>query len=120
MSSVSGESDVSGDDEDRGANSAEEEIFDNTVELEGLNEPAILTKGVIEEEEQKAREELKADGNGTSFARHGKVAQDVDDTDSISELPIHPAPQIPGSPEGSTSTPDDTPSIQVGVWRIRG
>jgi len=115
MSSVSGESDVSGDNEDRGANGAGEEISDNTVELEGLNEPAILTKDVIEEEEQKAREELKADANETSFARRGKVAQDVDDTDSISELPIHPAAQIPGSPEGSTSTPDDTPSIQVGV-----
>ena len=115
MSSVSGESDVSGDNEGRGANDAGEEIFDNTVELEGLNEPAILTKDVIEEEEQKAREELKTDVNETPFARRGKVAQDVDDTDSISELPIHPAPQIPGSPEGSTSTPDDTPSIQVGV-----
>ena len=115
MSSVSGESGVSSDNEDRGANGAGEEIFDNTVELEGLNEPATLTKDVIEEEERKAKEELKADANGTSFARHGKVPQDVDDTGSISELPIHLAAQIPGSPEGSASTPDDTPSIQVGV-----
>lgn len=120
MSSISGESDVSGDNEDRGANGAGEEIFDNTVELEGLNEPAILTKDVIEEEQQTAREELKADANETSFARRRKVAQDVDDTDSISELPIHPAAQIPGSPEGSTSTPDDTPSIQGSILSSPG
>ena len=106
---------MNSDNEDRGANGAGEEMSDNTVEFQGLNEPAILTKDVIEEEERKVKEELKADANGTFFAKHGKVAQDVDDTDSISELPIYLAAQVPGSPEGSASTPDDTPSIQVGV-----
>ncbi|OCK81233.1 hypothetical protein K432DRAFT_425102 [Lepidopterella palustris CBS 459.81] len=119
MSSVSGESDVSADNEGHLDGGDVEGAFNSPVAPEGSSEPSILTKDVIEEEERKVREEINTGVNGTSFARHGKLQDDVDDQVSASELPILPETQVPGSPE-STSIPDDTPSIQGSILSSPG
>lgn len=116
MSSDSGESDVTADNEERGTSGAVDEAFGDFVEPEESNDGGVLTKEVIEEAQQHARDELREGVNGASFARHTtreEAEYGTDDgTELGSELPVRQRAQVPGSPE-STSTPDDTPSIQV-------
>jgi hypothetical protein len=70
-------------------------------------------QGDAEEEEGEELESIDSGGNGLTFARvRSRGAQQPDD-EMTSELSFRPKVERPGSPE-STSTPDDTPSIQVG------
>jgi hypothetical protein len=65
------------------------------------------------EEEGEELESIDNGGNGLTFARvRSRGAQQPGD-ETTSELSFQPKVERPGSPE-STSTPDDTPSIQVG------
>jgi hypothetical protein len=116
MSSDSEESDVTADNEERGTSGEAEEVFGDFVEPQESNDGGLLTKDVMEEEQQHARDELRTGVNGTSFVRHAPrehTEEGTDDgTELGSELPVRQRAQVPGSPE-STSTPDDTPSIQV-------
>ncbi|KAH7408136.1 Golgi CORVET complex core vacuolar protein 8-domain-containing protein [Phaeosphaeria sp. MPI-PUGE-AT-0046c] len=66
------------------------------------------------EDPNNAEEELQSLDNGTNgltFARVRSRSGEQEETDTTSELSFRPRIDRPGSPE-STSTPDDTPSIQ--------
>ncbi|KAF2805968.1 uncharacterized protein BDZ99DRAFT_510898 [Mytilinidion resinicola] len=119
MSSDSGESHVTADNEERGTSGAPvEEPFGEFVEQEESNHGGVLTKEVIEEEQQHVRDELRTGVNGGYFARHTTRHHEEEGTDDGTEvgsgLPIRQRAQTPGSPE-STSIPDDTPSIQGSI-----
>ncbi|KAF2498527.1 hypothetical protein BU16DRAFT_481523, partial [Lophium mytilinum] len=119
MSSDSGESDVTADKEERGTSGATvEEPFGDFVEQEESNDGGVLTKEVIEEEQQHVRDELRTGANGGYFAiptARDHEEQGTDDgTEVGSGLPTRQRAQVPGSPE-SASIPDDTPSIQGSI-----
>jgi hypothetical protein len=65
-------------------------------------------------EEQQELGSIDGGGNGLTFATRRRTQEDEEASESASELAIRSAVGRPGSPE-STSTPDDTPSIQVGA-----
>jgi hypothetical protein len=66
-----------------------------------------------QEEEGEELESIDSGGNGLTFARvRSRGTQQAED-ETTSEPSFRPKVERPGSPE-STSTPDDTPSIQVG------
>lgn len=65
-----------------------------------------------EEDEQEELVSLDGGTNALTFARHRNAQKEYDE-ESSSDVAIRPTTAIPGSP-GSISTPDDTPSIQVG------
>ncbi|KAK7182063.1 hypothetical protein DPSP01_008230 [Paraphaeosphaeria sporulosa] len=56
-------------------------------------------------------EDIASGGNEMTFATRRRSEGEQEDDDSASDLPMRQALQRPQSPE-STSTPDDTPSIQ--------
>lgn len=65
-------------------------------------------------------EELESMGSGAeglTFARTRRSFPQQDEGETASELSMRPRVERPGSPE-STSTPDDTPSIQVRAERV--
>jgi len=65
-------------------------------------------------EEQDEMEELasiQSGANSMTFATRRKNTEEYEEGESVSEISIRQVPQRPRSPE-STSTPDDTPSIQ--------
>jgi hypothetical protein len=68
----------------------------------------------IQAEEQQELGSIDGGGNGLTFATRRRAQEDEEASESASELAIRSAVGRPGSPE-STSTPDDTPSIQVGA-----
>ncbi|KAF2186881.1 hypothetical protein K469DRAFT_571276 [Zopfia rhizophila CBS 207.26] len=119
MSSVSGESDVAADNDNGGEISVGNNVLGSPTESQSTEEPGTLTGDVIEEEQQWAREELSSGVNGTSFARRGGAQNDDEEEESVSDLAIRPVARGPGSPE-STSTPDDTPSIQGSAFSSPG
>ncbi|KAF2468281.1 uncharacterized protein BDR25DRAFT_305253 [Lindgomyces ingoldianus] len=110
MSSDSGESHVSAGNDNGEDSGAGDTIPGSPVELESTEEHSISTSHDIDEEEHPAQE-LQSGVNGMSFARRGMARQDEDEEASVSELPMRSLTRRPGSLE-STSTPDDTPSIQ--------
>lgn len=64
-------------------------------------------------------EEEHIDQNGGSFGSYGRIIREgeVEDEASIQiaeEVLASPARERPSSADGSLSTPDDTPSVQVG------
>ena len=111
MSSESGESDASVEQEQR---PAEEDISDElelaveSTHIESIgNAPSIPR--VSEPGAEDSREEHPS---GESLQDSGKGNDDKDYLEDRLQLPN---PRVPGhdSPEGSISIPDDTPSIQV-------
>ncbi|KAF1969826.1 hypothetical protein BU23DRAFT_512373 [Bimuria novae-zelandiae CBS 107.79] len=64
-----------------------------------------------QEEEMEELASIASGGHDMTFATRRRSEPEQEDDASTSELPMRPAPLRPGSPE-STSTPDDTPSIQ--------
>lgn len=65
-------------------------------------------------------DELESIGGGSeglTFARTRKRVSQQDEAEAASHLSLGPRIERPGSPE-STSTPDDTPSIQVRAGRL--
>lgn len=113
MSSDSGESHTSAHDDNgdnTGAGSASRDSPIDARDTEDLGAPA---NNVAQEEDQQELESLDSGANGLTFATHRKAQRDEDYGESTPELAIRPAFRRAGSVE-STSTPDDTPSIQVG------
>jgi hypothetical protein len=76
---------------------------------EGLEGDANNDNGAEQEELQS----VDNDSNGLTFHRVRSRGAQLEEDETTSELPARPKVERPGSPE-STSTPDDTPSIQVG------
>jgi hypothetical protein len=70
----------------------------------------------VQEEELQSMEN---GSNGLTFARVRSRGAQQEEDESTSELSFRPRVERPGSPE-STSTPDDTPSIQVCRVDYRG
>lgn len=114
MSSDSGESHVSAQDEDGGDMDSAEVALSSPIQPVDAHDWSQLERGVPEDEEMQELESIGSGTNGMTFARRRRSQTDEDEEDSISELAIRPALRIPGSPE-SNSIPDDTPSIQVGA-----
>ena len=109
MSSDSGESPTSAHNVD------EDEIDVGSPALESPTELQAEEEGAVEDSHgaQEDGEELASVGSGTnamSFARRGSQLEQQEE--SASEPSVQAPVQRPRSPE-STSTPDDTPSIQV-------
>lgn len=113
MSSDSGESGGSVEHEDSGKVDAGNGGLGADMEPQNTQEPEILTKEVLEEERDKAREELNSGINGTSFVRRNAAQAHEVEEESTSELSIRQLERGLASPD-SASIPDDTPSIQVG------
>ncbi|KAK7545588.1 Golgi CORVET complex core vacuolar protein 8-domain-containing protein [Phyllosticta paracitricarpa] len=110
MSSVDGESNVSG---------GREQVSANTLSGDGLatdsaERPSSELRHIIEEEQRELGAKAAEDTNGTSFHGYRKVKEQEDAASegSSAPLPRQDPPAGPMSPEGSISTPDDTPSIQ--------
>lgn len=114
MSSESGESHTSapnGDDVEAGVGSI---APDSPIESRtGAGQGGIAQDSTLQEEEQQELESLDNGSNGMTFARH-RAQKDTYEDESGSELVMRSAARRPQSLE-SASTPDDTPSIQVGL-----
>lgn len=114
MSSDSGESHSSAHRNDR-----EGYTYDGgTLSVEQT--PASEESATDEVDQDDAGEELESLDNGTNgltFARVRSRVEEHEEAETTSELSLRPRVERPGSPE-STSTPDDTPSIQVGCATI--
>ena len=67
--------------------------------------------GYDQEEEMEELASIGSGANGMSFATRRRSQAEQEEDESASELSVQPPVQRPQSPE-STSTPDDTPSIQ--------
>ena len=64
-------------------------------------------------------EEEHINQNGGSFGSYGRIIREGEEEDEASiqnaeEVLVSPARERPSSADGSLSTPDDTPSVQVG------
>ena len=112
MSSDSGESHVSAQNDNEGDIESGAITLDSPVGSQGT-ELGDVGRDVPEEEEKQELESIGSGANGMSFARRRRSQNDEGEEESVSELAIRPVARRPGSPE-STSTPDDSPSIQVG------
>lgn len=76
-----------------------------------FEEGATGDRGASDEEEEELQS-VTSGSNGLTFARIRSRGPAQDEDEMASELSFRPKIDRPGSPE-STSTPDDTPSIQV-------
>lgn len=110
MSSDSGESNSSAH-----RNNQEESTYDDgALPVDGKTTTAEGANGAVDQDD--VGEELESLDNGTiglTFARVRSRGGEQEEAETTSELSFRPRIERPGSPE-STSTPDDTPSIQVG------
>ncbi|KAH7124126.1 Golgi CORVET complex core vacuolar protein 8-domain-containing protein [Dendryphion nanum] len=118
MSSDSEESHAGAHDEDTSGETRGTATSDSPVELLNVEELDVPSGNGPEVPDLDDAQELASIGSGTdglTFVRHRRAPSGDDNVSSTSELPLRLAEQIiariPGSPE-STSTPDDTPSIQ--------
>ena len=112
MSSDSEESHASAHSNRGGDSGDTQDSVDSPVQLQDRAEPSTPTQDSIEDEEVQSPSEQGSGTNGISFAK--RRCQTEPDEDSLgSELAMRPAMRRPQSVE-SASTPDDTPSIQVG------
>lgn len=93
--------------------SAQEDLADGaSVDQNGSIEEDASGDNGTEDAEEEELELIDNGGNDLTFHRvRSRGAQQEEDTSSV--LSIRPKVERSGSPE-STSTPDDTPSIQVG------
>jgi hypothetical protein len=115
MSSDSGESHTSAPHDEDGDVGGESIAPDSPIETNSIeNTDGAAEKDTAHEGEQ-ALDVLGGASNGLTFARHRRAQEeDSHELESVSDIPLRPAARRPGSPE-SISTPDDTPSIQVGL-----
>ena len=113
MSSADGENDVS-----RGSDDVEQ--VNGALELEDgaplPERPDSELKHILAEEKENLLADQTAGSNGATF--HGAYAkakqqQDVAPESPPASLPDRTASYEHASPDGSVSTPDDTPSVQV-------
>ncbi|KAJ9648506.1 Vacuolar protein sorting-associated protein 8 [Coniosporium tulheliwenetii] len=115
MSSTSGESDASANQTVRGSPESPRDGSVAAIERqsdEATNTPSI--KDIIAEEQQHVAEEAAIGADGRTFDGYGKVKNvDTKEGDNDTTSPL----QLPASPGGSISTPDDTPSIQP-PWEV--
>jgi hypothetical protein len=109
MSSDSGESHKSAPNGNEAGAETSSIAPDSTLQARSTVDAADVAENDISGEEQQELESLDSGRNGITFARQRKT-QDAQGTAAI---PMHSAGRRPESPE-SMSTPDDTPSIQVG------
>lgn len=79
---------------------------------EALEEGATDNNGV-EDPQQEQLQSLDNGGNDLTFHRVRSRGAQQEEEETAAELSFRPKVERPGSPE-SASTPDDTPSIQVG------
>lgn len=114
MSSADGDSDVSGGSEDVHAADGAPVSLQNDPAPETARPDSEL-RHIIEEEQRELRTDSGTGSNGTSFHGYSKVKeQQESDSESPSPaLPHRNAAYNAMSPEGSVSTPDDSPSVQV-------
>lgn len=112
MSSDSEESNISAQVDDGGNTGAGSIAPDSPIESQGTEDRTESTTAHGEEEAQQELESLDSGANDLTFARQRKAQGVTDEDVSSSDLPIRKATTRPRSLE-STSTPDDTPSIQV-------
>ncbi|KAF2795814.1 hypothetical protein K505DRAFT_272595 [Melanomma pulvis-pyrius CBS 109.77] len=111
MSSDSGESHVSARDENEGDMDSEDVVLNSTLESRDREETDVIDGDDPEDEEMQELESIGSGANGMTFVQRRRSQTDEDEEESVSELTMRPVARVPGSPE-STSTPDDTPSIQ--------
>lgn len=112
MSSDSEESQTSAHNDDQKGIGAGSIDPISPVESRGTIESDLIASRNAQEEEQQELASLDSASNGLTFARTRRPQREEDEETSTSELAILSATKRPGTPE-STSTPDDTPSIQV-------
>ncbi|KAF2088113.1 hypothetical protein K490DRAFT_40356 [Saccharata proteae CBS 121410] len=106
MSSEDGESDVSSGLKDGDVDDAPQNAAEALVEPERIGTPDSQIKRIIsQEQEDLDGADVVSDTNGLSFDRYGSVKRPTEEV--ASESPA----ATPFSPEGSISTPDETPSI---------
>ncbi len=83
-------------------------------EVDRVVEEDVVNGTQDREEEGEELESVDGSTNGLTFARTRHSQAQQDDDEEMTELPLRPKPERPASFE-STSTPDDTPSIQGSV-----
>jgi len=114
MTSTSGENDVNAGTKDIDSRAAREE--DTTTwsdsDFEGTSRLSSLQiEDIVRQEQENVQDEDRSGPNGTTFDGYGSVKPA--NTEDVTKLPVRPGPRPLASPAGSTSTPDDTPSVQV-------
>ncbi|KAK8164182.1 vacuolar assembly/sorting protein-like protein VPS8 [Phyllosticta citrichinensis] len=111
MSSVDGESNVSGGSEQVSANTLS---GDEGLATDSAERPSSELKHILEEEQKELGAKAAEDTNGTSFHGYRKLKEQEDAASDGSSAPLpRQGPSTgPMSPEASISTPDDTPSVQ--------
>lgn len=119
MSSANGDSHVSGGSEDvNAADGAPASLHDDPPPEE--MRPGSELRHIIEEEQRGLRADSGTGSNGANFHGYTKVKEQQQDIESESPPPslAHRNAAFGAmSPEGSISTPDDSPSVQVGRTR---
>lgn len=114
MTSTSGENDVKAGIKNIDGRAVGEEdttaLSDSdTEETPRLN--SLQVEDIAREEQEDVQEEDSRSANGITFDGYGRVKPV--NTEDATNLPVRPGPRPLASPAESTSTPDDTPSVQV-------
>ncbi|KAJ4372531.1 Vacuolar protein sorting-associated protein 8 [Neocucurbitaria cava] len=111
MSSDSGESHSSAHQDHGDEIDTEVGAKQGPTERAEVDEASATSGLVTAEADEDEVESIGSGPNGLTFARTRRSFPTHEDEETASELSIRPKIERPGSPE-STSTPDDTPSIQ--------
>ena len=99
-------SEVESDSSSNGANSGQDgELFDP--------DPSSRIVEILQEARQDKSEEEDLRSNDGVFQGYGRFNQDEAPRDDIRATSPNPTQGQPSSADGSLSTPDDTPSVQV-------
>ena len=93
------------------------EAVDQTGRRNGTGQPSSIVE-ILQVVRQDETEDEHTDRNGGSFGSYGKLVREDGEEEERSiqnhkEVLTSPARDRPSSADGSLSTPDDTPSIQV-------
>jgi hypothetical protein len=83
-----------------------------SVERDSGDEENATSDNGAEDDQEEELQSMDNGSNGLTFARVRSRGAPQEEDQTASELSFRPRVERPGSPE-STSTPDDTPSIQV-------
>ncbi|KAF1997463.1 hypothetical protein P154DRAFT_565369 [Amniculicola lignicola CBS 123094] len=119
MSSDSGESHHSAHNEDEDTIDVGESTMGSPVDSQATEEFGAFVKDGPEEQQQEL-DNFDTETNGLSFAtRRSSQREEEEEEQSVSDLPVRTVAHRPGTPE-STSTPDDTPSIQGSILSSPG
>ncbi|KAF2270749.1 hypothetical protein CC78DRAFT_564066 [Lojkania enalia] len=111
MSSDSEESTASAHNDNREEIGSAATYLASPAHLGEGEDPDVSTRDGTEEEVEEELQSVDGGANGMSFATRRKLQAGHGEEASASELAVRPAVRRPGSVE-STSTPDDTPSVQ--------